>query len=282
MSEERTTFIQETESFEAFDLVTEALEYIDSYDAEKKNTEVLREAEASLIKAFEQDKDRPYLKAQYFRAMVCYLKGEPVDALKEFAQIDQVNRESPFGKELSYNIAASHTAAGQWKAAIKKFDEVIKTTQANPKKDMNDDSRLRLLARAGLALSYAGQFERPEDEKQLSPSGKRDEERIKEYSRMIEDQYQLAKDDARKVVDRDTVKESEQILREAYTIVEGRNAERVVELLPVEAPKTKRRTSKRKVIIIVAGIVIFLVLVFIVYVELIVGWDHVFTYSPAT
>ena len=278
MSEQRTDFIEETESFEAFELVTEALEDIDSYDAAKKNVEVLKQAKERLNEALKDDNDPRYLKARYFRAMVRYLEGEPRDAITQFEQMGRVTLDSAFGKELSYNIAAAHHAAGQWKAAIQKFDEVIKNTQDSPEKNTNDNSELRLLARAGLASSYGGQFERPEGEKEqeLIASRKRDEERVKEYSRMIEEQYQLAKDEAVKGVDREVVKESEQIFREAYTKVEG-ETDRIVELLPAEAPKRRRRISARKIIIVVG---IFILLVFVIM-QLFVGWDYVFTLPPA-
>jgi tetratricopeptide (TPR) repeat protein len=284
MSEQGTDVIQETESFEAFECVAEALEYLDSYDAAKKNVEVLQQAKERLHEALADGNDPGYMKARYFRAMVHYLEGNPRAAITQFEQMGRMTLDSAFGKELSYNIAAAYNAAGEWEAAIPKFGDVIKNTHYSPEESTNYNSELRLLARAGLAFSYAGQFERLEGARpqELRSSGKRDEERIKEYSRMIEEQYQFAKDDARKVVDRDTVKESEQIFREAYTIVEGQNADRIVELLPAEAPTTKRRSSTRKIIIIVAGIVIFLVLIFFMYVELFVGWDHLFTSPPAS
>jgi tetratricopeptide (TPR) repeat protein len=289
MSRQQTDFVEETESFEAFDLVTEALEHIDSYNPSEKNVGVLREAEKRLTEALADDKDPHYLKARYFRAMVSYLENEPGKAIEQFEQMGEVPSDSAFGKELGYNIAAAYSAARKWEAAIKKFDEVIKKTEGDFEKNRKDDPELRLLARAGMALSYAGRIGevksrlkdlKGEKGEEAAASRTRNEERVKEYSVKIEEHYRLGRLDAGKGVDREIVKEAEQIIREAYTKVEGRTSDEIIELLPAEAPKKRREISARRVIIVV-GIGILLILVFIVLVELFVGWDHVLTLSPA-
>lgn len=268
MSEQRTDFIQETESFEAFDLVTNALEKIDSY-AVSKNVKVLQEADDSLTEALADGVDPNYLKARYFRAMVRYLQGKPRDALSQFEQMGRVNPESALGKEVSYNIAAAYSALRDWNNAISGFREVIKITQS--------DSEVRLLARAGLAMSYAGhigEIRRRLTELEEQESGaaiasrKRNEQRVKRYFVLIERQYRRAQSDAQKVSDQRVVEESEQIFRESYAEVEGQRADRLIELVPA-APKKRRRIFNRRLIIVL----IVLLIVGLVLVELWVGWD---------
>lgn len=278
MSEQRTDFLKETESFEAFDLVTQALEQIDSYDASTKNVEVLHEAEARLKDALEKDKDPNYFKAQYFQAMIRYLEGDPRKASSQFRELGDISLNSAFGRELSYNIAAAHNASGNWNAAIDRFKDIINNTE---EKTSEADVEVRLLTRAGLVSSCAGRIGYAQSEleklkgqrsEEATASRTENEELIEKDSKEIEEQYQEAKRDARKIVDASLVKEAERIFRDAYTRVERQESD--IELVPAKVPKKKRRVYKP--IIIIVGFVLFIILVWAIYVELFVGWDHVF------
>jgi tetratricopeptide (TPR) repeat protein len=277
MTEQRTDFLKETENFEAFDLVTEALEQIDSYDGSKKNVEVLREAYDRLRKARDDNNDPKYFKARYFQAMILYLENNPSEAISQFRELGDITSNSALGRELRYNIAAAYNASGNWEEAIKRFDNVIINTL---EKNSEADAEVLLLSRAGFALSCADGIteikarlkemepQRREEAPDSSPSS---EERIADYSWKIEQQYKLAKEAARNVVDMRVLKKSEQIFKIAYTQIEGQASDTIIELRPAEVQKKKRRVTKR--IIIIVGILIFIFLAWAVYVELFKGWD---------
>jgi len=273
---------EETDSFEAFDLVTEALESIDSYDPSRKNVEVLKKAQSLLTEALSDGKDPEYLKARYFQAIASYMEGKPEEAIGLFGELlEKVNPGSAFGQELGYNTAAAYSAAGNWEVAIARFDEVIRRTQGDPKMNRRDNPELRLLARAGRALSYAGRIgaveirlERLRDEEGegVADSKRRNEERIKKYSDEIKEQYKLARADAKKVLDREVVKEAEQVIHEAYEKLKGGAGYEVVELLPAEAPKKRRSIFAGVRRVIVRAVVVVVILA--IFVQIVVGWDN--------
>jgi len=279
MSEQPTNLIRETENFEAFDLVTEALEKIDSYDPKKKNLEVLHEAEGHLAKALADDLDPHYLKAQYFRGIVRFLENRPSEALSEFERMGTITPGSAFGKEVRYNIAASYSALGNWETAIAMFNEVLEITEPYSGRKINNDSEVRLLTHTGLAFSYAGRIGEvrkrifdleKQDSKEAIASREREEQRVEEYLKALQAQYHLARDEAQGVSDQAIVQESEQIFRDAYNDVEGPETDRVIELVSVR-PK-KRRLFKWLTIVLLVLLIIFLTYEFV---QIYLGWDHV-------
>jgi tetratricopeptide (TPR) repeat protein len=264
---------EKLESFEAFDSVTEALEHIDSYNPAQNNTDVLWEAEKSLEVALMDQGDPSYRKAQYFQAMVSYLKGESAKAIERFELMSESGAKSILKEELAYNLAAAYAEAGRWDDAIKKFQDVITNTA---EKSGQDNYELRLFARAGLAHCYAKQIDDFQEKlKSVREVGESTvaaalyEQQINRNSAQIQTQYASAKHDARKVLDPEVVKEAEQVIREAYKSAPWAGFE-TVELLPADPPKKRWKISRRSLIIIAAA-----VLLFIAYIEFRVGWDYV-------
>jgi tetratricopeptide (TPR) repeat protein len=231
---QQTNFGDEAESFEVFDSLTEALAHIDSYDPAQNNTHVLLEAERRLQVALANDGDAQYHKAQYFQGIVSYLKGNSDEAIRRFESMSESVSSSILKDEIAYNLAAAYTDARKWQDAIKKFREVIQNT-AGVEKPSQDRCELRLIAQAALAHSYAKQIV------ELRSQGE-NQKLIDEYSAQIEKQYESAQHAARQVLDRDVVKEAEQLIREAYQIV-GR-ATATIELLPAESRRKRWKASR--------------------------------------
>jgi tetratricopeptide (TPR) repeat protein len=262
----------ETESFEAFDRVTEALEYIDSYNPQLNNKSVFEEAEKSLKAALDEKAADPnYHKAKYFQAMVSYLKGSESDeAVRNFQRLSD-SSPNAIEDELAYNLGAAYTHAGRWDDAIQKFNEVTGTANGNSKKSGSNDPELRLFARAGLAHSYAGLIKQVR--KEAVSSEIKNENLIKEYSAQIRKQYEFGRLDAGAVFDTKLVKEAEQVIREAYKTVDESGAE-FIELLPAQPSEKKQRRLPRRAIIGLTIVFLLLVMGIAVYIELYVGWDY--------
>lgn len=169
---------------EAFDLVTEALEKIDAHQqsvaaygrSAGKDRLVSAEGLLSEAKLKAKEADPEYFKAEYFQAMVTYLRDIPkrngekespavaqfkklVDPKtlielgypEEFARTDKAERPSATQKsiasELNYNLAAALFEDKEYGKAIKLFDMAVKDSKA--------DLEVQFLARAGAALVHA-------------------------------------------------------------------------------------------------------------------------------
>lgn len=172
----------ETDDWKAFELVTEALTYIDTYKWSKEN-ERLELAQSCLSKAIDRDPD--YLRAVYLSAMVDDLRGKANDAIPQFEKVLQAN--PPFIEEVRYNLAVAKYHRYSWKyldEAIELFKQVLKNTKNDP--------ALNLLAGAGLAQTYAMRMI-----PKLPPEA--DTDVVETYHTLSEDQYNSVKDDLEKL-----------------------------------------------------------------------------------
>lgn len=276
---------EETDNFEAFDYITEALEKIDSYHRSEKNEAVLDEADKLLSQAQELDGKRRYVKAEYLRAMVSYLKGDSEYAIGRFQELRGASRDASFNDELAYNLAAAYSHGRRWRDAVREFNGVLNREEASPD--------LRLIARAGKALVYAERvaeieqrqrrLTREEGIEAARETEKETRRRVKRDSRRIDRQHdsikkELGAREGGEGFDRDMVKEAEKILRNAYRRTKGRAANKAVRLLPPEPPKKRRELSAkaRRIILAVAALILLLVIMGAVLVVLFVGWDYFF------
>lgn len=129
---------------EAFELVSDALQHLDEYRAQR-DVRVLVSVKQTLDSALEKDPD--YFRAHYYSAIVDDLAGRSKEAVKTFTKL--LNERPPFIDEVRYNLAVAeyhgygHEALDR---AIQHFSKV-----------MNDakDPALQLLARAGFAQANA-------------------------------------------------------------------------------------------------------------------------------
>ena len=134
----------ETRNREAFELVTEALEYIDQYRV-SRDIARLQDATARLIQATEKDPN--YFRARYYDAIVDDLSGRFKPAAAKFRGL--LEQSPPLADEVRYNLGLaeyhgySHPALER---AIEQFELVLKSVK---------DIALRLRARAGLAQACA-------------------------------------------------------------------------------------------------------------------------------
>ncbi|HKG59872.1 MAG TPA: hypothetical protein VKB05_08860 [Pyrinomonadaceae bacterium] len=190
----QTDLENETKNFKAFDHLTTALTRIDDYQLSKKE-EQLKQAADFISKALDADKN--YFKARYFEAVVNYLQDND-RALQNFT--DLLNSDSPpeVRNEIKYNIAVVNAGNGNFGSAITGFDEVI-TDEADPE--------IKLLARAGLALSCKRRLE-----SQWSETYDSDPKIIKEQYHEI--QKTLGSEEERLITDQ-VVTEVERIISEA-------------------------------------------------------------------
>src|SRR3954470_23901478 len=92
----------ESNSREAFELVTEALEHLDDY-RESRDYKFLDAAKQMLTAA--KAKDPNYFRAFYFDAIVDDLSGRSVQAVQTFELLDV--QETPFANEVRYNYAVA-------------------------------------------------------------------------------------------------------------------------------------------------------------------------------
>ncbi|HVG19030.1 MAG TPA: tetratricopeptide repeat protein [Blastocatellia bacterium] len=141
----------ETNNRKAFELVTEALMDIDRYKHTKQK-EQLELAKDKLEEA--QGEDPKYMRALYYSAMVNDLIGKAADAVEQFEKILEEN--PPFIEEVRYNLGVAYYHRYSWKyldQAARHFQSVIDNTP--------DGDALNLLARAGLAQTYAMRMIQP-------------------------------------------------------------------------------------------------------------------------
>ena len=146
----QTDLKHETKNFDAFDKLTTALKHIDDYQS-FKNKERLNEAAAFISKALKADEN--YFKALYFQGVVNYLQGDGdslQEALSNFQKLRKPDSSPEVLNEINYNIAVVNVAKGDFKSAITGFDQVI---------EGKADPEIKLLARAGLALSCRKQMD---------------------------------------------------------------------------------------------------------------------------
>jgi tetratricopeptide (TPR) repeat protein len=276
---------EETENFEAFDCVTEALEKIDSYKRSEKNENVLDEADNLLSRAQKLNGERRYIKAEYLRAMVSYLRGNSEDAISRFQELRGASGDASFNDELAYNLAAAFSEDRRWRDAVREFNGVINRKGVSP--------NLRLIARAGKALVYAQRVTQVkwrlrrrarEEGAEAERAKKEDARRVKRDSRRIDRQHdsikeELGEREGGEGFDREVLEETEEILREAYMRARRYVATREIKLLPPEAPKKKRwrlSARERRIILLVAALIFLLVIAGAVIVALFVGWDYFF------
>jgi tetratricopeptide (TPR) repeat protein len=154
----QASFPDETENYEAFELMTEALELLDRYvaltepqkeDARHKrsdNESLLLQAEDALLKALEIDST--YSKAKYFLAITYYLSKNFDSAIRAFnIMLETTRAAGSFAEEIWYNRAAAYSEAGNFDEAITGFTRVINSRKA--------DTEIKLLARAARTLTRA-------------------------------------------------------------------------------------------------------------------------------
>jgi hypothetical protein len=134
----------ETRNREAFELVTEALEFIDQYRASR---DVSRLKDATVRLAAASQKDPNYFRARYYDAIVDDLSGRFKVAAEKLAGL--LEQSPPLADEVRYNLGLaeyhgySHSALER---AIEQFKQVLKAVKTHS---------LRLRAQAGLAQAYA-------------------------------------------------------------------------------------------------------------------------------
>jgi tetratricopeptide (TPR) repeat protein len=134
----------ESSNREAFELVTDALVFIDRY-RESRDMSVLASAKQKLQSA--RDKDPKYFRAHYFDAIVDDLAGRPNDAVKTFDTL--LKEQPPFVEEVRYNLGVAwyhHYSHEALDRAIELFSAVLNKTK---------DQLLLMLAHAGLAQAHA-------------------------------------------------------------------------------------------------------------------------------
>ncbi|HYJ89008.1 MAG TPA: tetratricopeptide repeat protein [Pyrinomonadaceae bacterium] len=133
-----------TKEYDVFELVTDALEYVDKYE-KSKDKRLLKQARDRLKRTLKIDPR--HFKGRYFQAMVYYLDGNTKDAIKQFNELLHEVESKPLANEISYNLAAAHSEARDWQQAINLFNKTINNTRHHP--------ALNLLARAGLVKTHA-------------------------------------------------------------------------------------------------------------------------------
>ncbi len=135
----------ETTDRKAFDHVTEALACLDRFKYSKSYDD-LQEAKTQLEQAHAQDP--AYLRPVYYGAMVSDLLGSAKDAIGEFEKV--LLEHPPFAEEVRYNLAVAYYHRYS-KVYLDRAVELFTTVVANSE----NNQALNLLARAGLAQTYA-------------------------------------------------------------------------------------------------------------------------------
>jgi tetratricopeptide (TPR) repeat protein len=134
----------ESPNREAFELVTDALVYIDQY-RNSRDVSALGSAKQKLQSA--TAKDPAYFRAHYFDAIVDDLAGHPADAVKTFEKL--LDERPPFIEEVRYNLGVAwyhHYNHEALDRAIESFTAVLRGST---------DELLSILAHAGLAQAHA-------------------------------------------------------------------------------------------------------------------------------
>lgn len=138
----------ETIDRQAFELVSTAIEFLDEYNQDRQLS-LLKQAESALQGALKRDPQ--YLDASYYAGVVQDLIGKPADAVRIFEEIlnglprDGENRRSEveYSRGVAWYHQYSHPKLERAKAD---FSAVV---------DRSTNPNLKLLARAGLAQTYA-------------------------------------------------------------------------------------------------------------------------------
>jgi tetratricopeptide (TPR) repeat protein len=158
------TMHPETTNRTAFTLFTQAQDQIRKYNEFKElgepavANEILASAADSLNKALAEDPR--YLGALYFRGVVDDLRGRAGDAVKDLTRVLEAVEKfvTDYGKcwptveQVKYNLAVAYYhryGHPNLEKAAGYFQEVIEATKKN------QDRRLPLLSKAGLAQAYA-------------------------------------------------------------------------------------------------------------------------------
>jgi tetratricopeptide (TPR) repeat protein len=139
-------FRDRSSDYDVFELVTDALEFIDKYN-KSKDEKLLEPAYTHLKHALEIN--RGHFRARYFQAMVNYLQGNKYrEAIEQFDQLlHGVGLSPALANEIRYNLAATYCEVRNWTMAIDLFSTTISNTRDNPE--------LNLLARVGLVKTHA-------------------------------------------------------------------------------------------------------------------------------
>jgi tetratricopeptide (TPR) repeat protein len=133
---------------QAFELVAKAIESLDEYNHDRQLS-VLQQAESTLQRAL--DRDPQYLDASFYSGVVKDLIGKPVEAVPLFdAILSSMPRDSEHRRsevEYSRGVAWYHQYSHRKLAQAEIDFAAVLSRSADPD--------LRLLARAGLAQTYA-------------------------------------------------------------------------------------------------------------------------------
>ncbi len=290
-------FPDETKHFQAFDLVTEALESIDDYQkseseskskSKSKDEKFLREAGKYLEQALAYDPN--YFKAKYFQAMVNYLLGTDDSlqmAINQFKETLELSSDGCLDAEIKYNLAVAYGEANNSGKAIEMFNEIIDNTDNN--------SDVHTLAMAGLLLTSAKKIkaEKGKDKQAASvaePSEKDSDshlklENIETQRRLLETELNRKRGRLwpykRARIDEDVSIEVERIINEANETIKGevpdtsiKPSEQVSKT--VEPQKERPGLSVKKIILIIVIITgILLLFALIVYLYLFYGLHNI-------
>lgn len=264
---------RETEKYEAFDRVTEALKYLAEYNShEEKDEQWLEKADGNLTLALEIDGD--YFKAKYLQAMVKYLRGQWEDegkqkgAISLFEGLLNEATAEPLAKEIRYNLAAAYSerhGSESWQTAINYFHDAIRL---NKKTSTSYDPELDLLAHAGLFKTYTSR------KKASERSDKKDARQVREDSGAVQSEYK----EIQKILRPGFLRRMLQLLRMQKSI-NWRVADKVEEIIVAEGgkslgkPRGPRRglVARAKRILPTAAIILAILLVFTAIVAVVVS-----------
>jgi hypothetical protein len=231
----QTDIKNETKNFEAFDRLTTAFARLDEFQT-SKNNELLKEAAKFISKALEADET--YFKAQYFQAVVNSLQDKD-RALDDFKNLLSKASLPEVRNEIKYNIAVINAGKKNFSSAISGFDEVI-TGKADPE--------IKLLARAGLALSCRNRMQSVGEKETYESDQKRIDEQYQEIEKTL-------KHDEEKLITDEVVTEVERIMSEALNDDDVKLRSRPARLKRVLALSSRLR---KRILIIIGSIVLVL------------------------
>lgn len=137
--------VLESTSREAFELVTDALEFIDEY-RESRETRFLKAAKEKLKAAKENDPE--YFSAHYYDAIVDDLDGRSTEAIKTLQLLEKEHTQ--FQSEILYN----HAVAEYHHYNHEALDRALALFNFVSEKD-DAEIHIRLLADAGMAQAHA-------------------------------------------------------------------------------------------------------------------------------
>ena len=138
----------ETMDRQAFELVSKAIEFLDQYNQDRQLS-FLKEAESALQGALKRDPQ--YLDASYYSGVVKDLIGKPADAVPIFEEI--LNGLPRDGEDRRSEVEYSRGVAWYHQYSHRKLERAKADFSAVVER--STDPNLKLLARAGLAQTYA-------------------------------------------------------------------------------------------------------------------------------